>query len=478
MDAPTRKLSLHERYSVMRRNASFAHPIVLIVTYPSAAAAPTVDFLSQRITELQEHFPLLRSDVMNAKTREPVFQQRATPYTPDEILRQEQYVSRGGDREDKEGLLFHELKRMMGEGTSHPLWQTTLYAASSANSKSYLTLSVDHVITDGRGLALLAHALLSSDISSLPMESLQSIPLLEDTHDIRPSYAHLVPIVLKELVIPKLPTIIQQYIKPADKAWPAGYAQAARSPTDCEWDLSLLELSASLVASLKSIGKERGVKTLHPLLKVAYLVAMWAVFGRDAASFTLQADTPRSERNASLGHAYCTANYTSSVDVHVQPVSTDDFWVMAQRMASELSSPQGIQKGRYTMGMLSFIPDPVPDPSKAETDRPTGWEEFFLNKAHSPEPFGGSLQVSNLGYVDLPPGAEDVAWSQACWPAGPAICTGVIGHKGGVRVATVWREGAAVEKAEVKTVEEVYMRVLCRLVDPSRKGWTLNDLTA
>ncbi|TRM55407.1 hypothetical protein BD626DRAFT_75750 [Schizophyllum amplum] len=312
---------------------------------------------------------------------------------------------------------------MVGEGSSRPLWQATLYTASSANSKSYLTLSVDHVVTDGRGLTLLAHALFSPDISSLPTESLQSIPLMDDTLDIRPSYAHLLPIVLQELVVPRLPTFLQRYIKSA-KAWPAGYVQAARSPADCEWDLSLLELSGSLVASLKSMGKERGVPTLHPLLKVAYLVAMWAVFGHDAASFTLQANTPRSERNAFLGHAHCTANYTTSIDVQVHPASTDDFWTIAQRIASELSSPQGIQKGRYAMGMLSFVPDPVPDPSK-DTDRPTGWEEFCLDKAHSSEPFGGSLEVSNLGYVDLPPGAEDVAWSQACWPAGTAICTSV-----------------------------------------------------
>ncbi|KAL1747972.1 hypothetical protein HDZ31DRAFT_60842 [Schizophyllum fasciatum] len=205
---------------------------------------------------------------------------------------------------------------------------------------------------------------------------------------------------------------------------------------------------------------------------------MWAVLGRGAAPFVVKGNTPRSERDPSLGHAYCTANYTSSTEVHLQLRAGDDFWAIARQVASDLGSPEGVQKGRWAVGMLSFLPDPPTEPENADTERPTGWEERFYGKMRSQDPFGGSLEVSNLGYTDLPAGAEDIVWSSSSWPCAPVLNANVIGHKGGLRIATVWREGAAVTGKEAKGVEEAVTRVLERLSGEGREELTLSEVTA
>ncbi|KAL1696638.1 hypothetical protein GGG16DRAFT_120875 [Schizophyllum commune] len=483
MSAPTRKrekltVSLHERFSLMRRNLSFPQSLTALVAYP-AASLPTAYFLSRRITDLQEHFPLLRCEVVGAKTREPAFQQRPTPYAPEEILRQESFspVAGSNEAQEKERLLYNELDRMTREDLSRPLWQVTLFTPSSSSDRGYVALSADHILIDGKGLALLTQALLAPDIASLPTETLEQLPLMEDTIDIRPPYSYLLPVVWQELLVPKLPSFLQSYVA-QPKPWPGTYVQ--RSPAECEWGLSLFELAPALVDALKSAGKAHDVKTLHPILKAAHFVAMWAVLARNSPNtpFPLKANTPRTERKADLGHAYCTSNYTASTDVSVQLKASDGFWATARYVAHALGSPEGIQNGRYNMGMLSFLPDPIPDPAKADTDRPTGWEEHFHGKLHGSDPFGGSLEVSNLGYAALPEGAEDLLWSSASWPCAPVLNANVVGHGNGLRIVTVWREGAAVTKEQVKEVEEVLRRVLERVAGNEVWDWKLKDLAA
>ncbi|KAL1743213.1 hypothetical protein HDZ31DRAFT_65217 [Schizophyllum fasciatum] len=233
-NSSTRKLSLHERFSLMRRNLSFAQPISALLAYPSQSL-PTVESFSRRITELQEHFPLLRCEVVNPKTRDPAFRLRPALYAPEEILRQESYAPEAGEDEKdrKEKILHNELKRMGSEGLSRPLWQVTLFTPSTlseSGTMSYLTLSADHILLDGKGLALLTHALLAPDITSLPTETLEAIPLLEDTVNLRPSYAYLLPVVWQELIVPKMPSFLKPYVQ-QPKPWPAGM-DIQRSPSD------------------------------------------------------------------------------------------------------------------------------------------------------------------------------------------------------------------------------------------------------
>ena len=344
----------------------------------------------------------------------------------------------------------------------HPLWQVT-------TTDHHLVLSVDHVLVDGRGVANLLSALLSPSIDDLPHEAFSTVPLFEESIDIRPSYAHFVPIVWKKIILPRLPAFVQRYFK-VPEPWPD--TNFSLTPKECRSDNSLLSIPSDVVERVKTAGKGKSVPTLHPIIEFAFLVAIWSVFGRTHPSFFLSSSTPRSERDTNLGHSYCTVNYTSSSEYTLPLSPSDGFWTLAQTMSTYLRSDVGRKKALWGVGMLAF----VPDPPKAV---PTGWETFLSEQAERPHPFRASLSISNLGYVALPNGASDLAWSQTCASIfAPGFSVSLLGHVGGLRVVSSWREGAAVTRNEAMRVETAFGEVLQRLGDTTWEATTLSELVA
>jgi hypothetical protein len=188
--------------------------------------------------------------------------------------------------------------------------------------------------------------------------------------------------------------------------------------------------------------------------------------------------TPKSERAEHLGHAHCTGNYVSSFTMNLVIQPSDNFWRMAAKVSSDLRSPETIAQARGAMGMLAYVPDPTPDPAMNHTPTPTGWEKFMLEKAKSPSPYAQALSLSNLGAVSLPCHAQDLVWAQTSSPFGPVFSVNLIGHESGLRLATTWREGAAVCRGQVKEIEQVFEKVLRRLQDKDWDQFTFETLTS
>ncbi|WVQ84984.1 hypothetical protein IAT38_007148 [Cryptococcus sp. DSM 104549] len=461
----SRKATLHERFSLARRNAGFPPMITIAASYPSAAAAPTDAFLQKRVLELQEHFPLLNARMEGYRTTAPFQVLREKPWAPEDILSESTYVANEDSTVELERVIARE-----GEDAIHedidalPLWQVRRLT-SPPKDTVYIALTADHCVTDGRGILVLFDALLSPDISSLPFEKLEAITRFEDTVPTKPSLAHALPIVFQHFILPYLPSFIQPYLAPYI-AWP--HTLIRGPPTSFPPLSSLVSLSAPLISALKTTAKSHGVSTLHPVLKTAYSLAIYSRFRYTLPPpFIVRASSPRSERDPALGHAYCTANYVSSHRLDIQFGPAEDFWSYADKVAKDLRNPGAIARGRMGMGMLAHIPDGVVDPPHP-TDaahRPTGWESFFLDEADSDKPYGETLSFSNLGYARLPAGAKDMAWGQLPSPFAAAVATNVMGHEGGVKVMTVCMDGAAVGKDDVKELEKVFVQVLERLVE-------------
>ena len=362
----------------------------------------------------------------------------------------------------KEDVLQGELQRM-GE-RSNPLWHIGLHT-NEVSGAAYLTLSVDHMLVDGKGLFILFSALLAPDISDLPYESIPSIPLLEETIDIRPGFMFITSIMLEELIAPKLPAWIRRSVV-GTPSWPH---VVSRSPALCDPQISLLDLSLDL-SSLKARGKACGVPTLHPILKLAYVVALWHVLHEE--SFKVQ--TPGSVRSSKLGHSHCTANYTSSLVLDMMARPDLDFWEEARRISRYMSSATGKKRALEHMGALAYVPDPDPAASKRQPDRPTGWEDFLGGKLDRLETPSMSAVISNIGKVDLPQGAIDLIWGQGASPFAGPIEVNVVSHQAGMRATAVWREGAMISKDKVVEVNRVWERVLSRLSE--EREWTFHDL--
>ncbi|CAD6567987.1 MAG: hypothetical protein CYPHOPRED_002284, partial [Cyphobasidiales sp. Tagirdzhanova-0007] len=400
-----------------------------------------------------------------SRTRVPVYEQLPKPWPASDILFQRRYEPVDGGLKEKHKLLSKEVKRSSTVDIDvSPLWQVSLYTAPTKTGPVYLTLSADHALTDGRGLLLLLEALLNpSSIASLPYESLIELPLHEDTMDMRPTWSQLLPPVLRRIILPHFPQFIQNFFA-AKPYWPQG--EIMRDPTTVPEASSLIELPGDVLARLKVAGKEHNVPTLNATVMTAYLVAMWSVHIRTSSKDQrLTAAWPADERIPSLGHPYCTGMYISSFNDNFPLSPPADFWTEAARTYAYTTSAAGRKQARGAIGILGYIPDR--DPANLELKHSaTEWEDLTLSSASGQSAVRYSLGFSNLGYVDLPAGANDVMWTQNCWPLGMALIANVIGHRNGLRVVSIWMEGAMVTEDQVKEVEETFVKILERLTDP------------
>lgn len=436
---------------MMRQNTGRPQIIIHVVTYP-IEQLPSREFLEVRIDELQERLPLLHGGVAFERTNRPV-------YAPGYKFGGFQLVREFESTDSPLELYRAEMERLteaINAPNDNRMWNVSRV---TSGSKGYLILSLNHLITDGKGSTLLLQALTCPEADLPKAEEWTQPTRFDDTVSLSPSLRFLVPVVLRELMLPKMPLFVQSAFT-KDDPWPG----KVPTPIGKPWDIILYSIDPDLVHRLKDAGKKHGVKTLHPILKTAYLAAMWRVFTASKAT-RFSAATARSERKPELGHAAVTHNYVSSTEWDVTLSAEDDVWTRTSEFASKLASDAGLAEARMTMGLLRHVPDPIVDPTAPDYDpsRPTGWEKFFLERAESPVPFRCSLDVSNLGKVDLPPGAEDVFWGQTATPFGGALHVNVVGHGGGVRITNTWVEGSACTRRQVEEVLEVYGRMLERM---------------
>lgn len=451
---------MHERYCLMRQNVGYPPIILHIVAYP-VAALPSAQDLEARVNELQTALPMLHPRLADPHTNHPSYAQ-GDAYPASDIVHETTFTPVA----DKDAESIEVYRTAMNsfnslDPTSNPLWRVTLARPADDGDRAYLTLALNHLIADGRGSTLLLRVL-TEDLgrpSAVAQEDWATPTRFDDTISISPRVGFLLPIVFRELLLPKFPKFVQRPFLSGDP-WPG--QQVNGTPLEAEWDILLFSIPAERVGALKAAGKANGVRTLHPLLKMAYTAALWRVFGA-GQPLHLAASTARDERDQALGHAPITHNYVSLIDWDVTLAPTDKFWARAREVAKKITSQAGIDEGRMTLGLLKHIPDPDVDASAPDFDptRPTGWEKYFVERASSSTPFRESVSLSNLGLIKLPPGAIEAWWGQTA-TFGAAIMVNVIGHEGGVRISSAFRI-VATDKERTAKLHAVMQQILDRI---------------
>ena len=365
----------------------------------------------------------------------------------EDILRTEQLTPAHPTGTDE--LLERELKRMQAQPLTAPLWSISLFLPSATAEDSnagpaYLSLSVAHELTDGRGLQLLLGFLMSP--SPPPKEPLHAASFA-DTHNFHP---------------PPSAAPVLGPLSSARRIWPD--TEVKTRPIDCPWRLSLTSVPLEISKSLKDLAKAHGVSTLHPVLQAAAIIGLWGwVRTRTAISpLVMRSESPLSERSAKLGHAACTGCFVNIIIHDLEPAEDGDFWEIARAISHDVKDPQKRLEGLWGIGTFEGIPRNTQKTDGADGPR-SGWEEFFESKADSPNPLSGSLGMSNLGFMSLPAGASDMIWGQASGTAGKVMYMSVIGHEGGLRIATNLREGAVLSFDELHEVERRMVAVMERL---------------
>lgn len=434
------------------------------MTYPSSDAAPSRQHLDDRIREVLVKFPLLGAEIRGSQRRNPYFAPRPTALTPKDFL-SEQKLEDGTTCDE---VLVSAIQSAESADRDGPLWQVIRYAynpVAASSATTYLAISAQHELLDGIGLLRLTHALTADSIDDLPSEPFGT-PVGMSTPEYKPSISFLLPLIYTEMIVPALPTWLQDYLRPTP-VWPV---KIELHPSKAPWASSTLSLDPELVNQLSQAGKTNNVKTLHPILKVAYLLAIRSVYGNDSENLApgvkFVGQTPRNERDPALDHPWMTGNYTSSFEWTLPDSSAyDTFWTAARECYEYGISPKAISSGRQKMGTLAYLPDPDPPVVSKSNDpkRATGWEDHYTTRFESGvDPYSESLSISNLGRTTLPQGATDLVWGFPGSPFAPPFSIAMIGHEGGLRVYTTWREGSPVTLGGAHKVEHAFVNILTR----------------
>lgn len=458
---------LHERYCLARAQTGYPVVITLVAKIPkeNGKEHPFRLLIESNIDKLLHVYPLLSCGILDARTNQPSFYRKCNrPFTHVDILDNvEQEVSNGlltkTDEEITAQIISFELFDCgEGKGTLSedkcPLWRVKIHS-SPFMSHYWFSLSVNHLIVDGRGAANLFELLLAKDISSLiPSVPLQDIPPTSDqVFSMSPPYHYLVPIVFKELMIPRLPSWFQNWIK-RKPVWTSNKPLAIH-PCKVNPIVNILYLDMDIIQQLKKTAQARQVKTINPLLFIAALVTTFTFI--EEANILMKSNSPINIRpQAGPDATTCTGNYVALAEWYTSPTSSTKIWQSTREYANLLSTTRSsLTHGLWVFGMMNYIPDAMSDPFPSKQIRQqhstatikhhqqTSWEYFFRQKLNLENPMVASLNMSNLGVIKGHIKVDKLAWAQTSSPAGAPFTLDVCGYPNGLGIAISTRTGTS-----------------------------------
>lgn len=418
---------------------------------------------------------------------------RRASWDADQVLRRETYDANPADPGAERDWVYDRALRLFQEKVSFdsdPLWRVTLFRASSNpdHHRLYLSLTLDHIIIDGRGAVKLARTLVADDISEHPKEDIAIYKGMggEEIEGI-PPYSFIASTIFSMLVIPRLPGFLQRWLGRIP-AWPQ---KVARPPIDSPWKSSILDVPAGLMHKLKAAGKRHGIATLNPTLHTAWVLAIWTVFIGRRDDLSIRDCSVKDLRDVSRGDPYCLAGHATMFMWSTGSLTTQSrFWDLARSYGGVSADPQAAVDGFNMMKMLNLVkekptkpeecryraPDPAVLPAgdkRAHTLR----EEGALKKINSLCPYDGLSGIwSNLSYMALPVGATDMIFGVSGNDTGTAFNTCLVGHENGVRLQNAFSDGAAMTEEGVKKAEKIFVSILESIAAEEGKDWLVGEL--
>jgi hypothetical protein len=374
-----------------------------------------------------------------------------------------------------ERLLLHGLAvgHNMDIGTE-PLWKVQIARLGDRNEdgKVAIVLIVHHALTDGVGARNLLAVLLSELNAELrtvtkietpgtrTAVSMPFPPTNEDTNDMRPSYAHLASHLwagiasnIARVIPPSLP-IISLFRPTVYTTWPN---PPRGKPHLAAQRIASVRIPSAVLNAAKDVARQRGVRTLHPVMQAVTLVALRVAFlknnidleedARRTKPLQINIATPASIRDKKLGHPHMCGNYVATFS-HAYPLSSlspsnrllgenEDakakFWDVALDFADDVTNPVKRQQAAAAIGMLAYLSDaPTSTPTESampassrELGSETGWVNFLRKRMEAEAYFGASVELSNLGLFTTDEGCGvekeegfEVAWAQTSGPTG------------------------------------------------------------
>ncbi|KAH7304055.1 hypothetical protein B0I35DRAFT_445791 [Stachybotrys elegans] len=485
-------LSNLARIQITNRNVGSPSTINVMVTFPTPSRLDTAR-LEARLAQVQELWPLLCVTIVGQRTPQPKMQHHYTQWETNQVLAYETYDAVPGNRAAERDAVYERALRLFQTKVSFdkdPQWRVTIFRAAqnAENERLYFSLTIDHVLIDGRGTVKLVNALLADDISSLPKEEPEFYhkAALGLGMDELPPYTFILSTIYREVLRPRLPFFIQRWLG-YHPVWP----QTIPQPTiDSPWKSSIHDLSIESTQLLKQAGKKHEIATLNPSLHTAWIVALWAVFiGQKQEGF--RDISVKDLRDVSKGDPYCLGG-NATVFMWSSGILTPQsrFWQVAQAYAAVSTDAASHEEGTKFMKMLNLAPDKALDPESCTqrapdaSELPAGdkrahnlHEEEALKKINSLSPYGNMSGIwSNLSYFPLPKGAIDMVFGVSGNATGTAFNTCLIGHEQGVRVQNAYSDGAAMREDGMKKAEQIFAKIIAAITSEQERDWSLAEL--
>lgn len=251
---------------------------------------------------------LLSSHIHGHRTRTPRYARRPQGVKVEQVLQDDKEASL-----DYSTLLAEQIQLNTTDFDLEraPLWNVKILRQGE---RFAIVLNCHHLIMDGRGLANLFEILLSSS-EELPAHSLLSggIKGLEEApasaEESVPGYelGFVGRTAIK--VFTMLPKSIQAYLD-KQTTWPATAKILHHPAKATEVHHVTILKGGSVLSTLKEQANLHGVKTIHPIIHMASLIALHSILPNGTK---INCDSPLNERRPKERHTLCTGNYISAV---------------------------------------------------------------------------------------------------------------------------------------------------------------------
>ncbi|KAK0547943.1 hypothetical protein OC846_004665 [Tilletia horrida] len=439
-----RELGRHERSSVARTKYG-SPPIITLAAVLTARdndAQPILDHIDRRVDHILEGAPLLRCGVAQADSHRPRYCFLDPPPTAIDVVKLRDAVSisvqPGNDpdeiahlRELRDESMRKEQVNWIqrsSQSLQQLLWNVALYPVQGHSRDAFiLIVSVHHCLADGRGVFNILNGILSSkepflDNRQLPATSDSSFDM--DQSSPEPSYGDE----LKNTPF-----------------WPEKLLQ---NLLECPSAMKSIDFDSTFAPKLKRAATRHGVKTLHPVLETAAILALGMSVSEEeepliatSTAISLRGSPYSTAPPASHGHF--SGNWVGGRDDRILCNPTLTFWGRARQAAAGLADPVTLKKAILVWKGVDSFPSSTGVELDGQVDavdqtplQGDGWAQFLRHRVDQTpniSTYRASLGVSNLGFFPLDQDAQEslftvghCSWTQVASPT-VCICLNIIG---------------------------------------------------
>lgn len=329
-------IGLLERHCLTRQHIA-RPPTIVFLAIVDGGFDETRNTLVDRLQAILAKDAHLSSCLTGTKTPKPAFASSSNPLSANDIVvrgNTDNLPVQDDGHTRASRILEIELRSLDGINLEHdPLLRVAIYpysvdegapscqvALSTGNVsatlhfKLTLTTAVHHILADGMGAAGLFEALLST--SPLPATFLgpDCIPRPQDPKSLKPPLSFVLPLVFRELWLPKMPKFVGKIFPGKKPAWPLK-EDIVKKPSESDGSLGvkiLMFADEQTIPALKHAAGRTCVQTVNSLVHAAALVALYTALQKDqhhSECIVLKSDTPISFRDPEKqGHGLWSGN--------------------------------------------------------------------------------------------------------------------------------------------------------------------------